>query len=176
LRVPHEQVAGLISAYRRARPLDTQGDIYIQIFGDHRYHRSVTRAAELQISHDGAPVYMYLLKWKSPALNGILRTPHTLCLAFAFGNIDRATGITGTGAERYPLQEEMAGAWLAFASSGNPNHRGLTTWHPYARTARATMVFDTETHLVNDPLQEERVAFESYPRYEPAIGEAEGNW
>lgn len=99
-----------------------------------------------------------------------------MCLAFAFGNIDRATGITGTGAERYPLQEEMAGAWLAFASSGNPNHRGLTTWHHYARTARATMVFDTETHLVNDPLQEERVAFESYPRYEPAIGEAEGNW
>jgi len=47
-------------------------------------------------------------------LDGLLRTPHTLCIAFAFANVDVPGGIVGAGADRYSLQEEMVGAWLAF--------------------------------------------------------------
>jgi para-nitrobenzyl esterase len=176
LGVSQSDAASLIAVYRNGRPQDTPGDIFTQIFGDHRYRRSVTRAAELQIAHGGAPVYVYLLRWKSPVLDGLLRTPHTLCIAFAFGNVDLATGITGTGPDRYPLQEEMAQAWVAFARTGNPNHAGLPTWRPYSPAGRSTLVFDRKTRLVNDPLREERIAFEPYPRYVPAKGEGERTW
>jgi para-nitrobenzyl esterase len=98
-------------------------------------------------------------------LNGLLRTPHTLCIPFAFGNVDIASGITGTGADRYPLQDEMSGAWVAFAKSGNPNHSGLPSWQPYSASERPTMVFDRQTQLVKDPAREERIAFAAYPRY-----------
>ena len=144
LGVPEQEAAKLIDVYRSGRPEDTPGDTYTQIFGDHRYRRNVTHAAELQVAHGGAPVYLYLLKWKTPVLNGLLRTPHTLCIAFTFANVDVATGITGTGTERYPLQDEMAGAWVSFAKAGNPNHPQLPTWHPYSVTERATMIFDRE--------------------------------
>ncbi|HSV79483.1 MAG TPA: carboxylesterase family protein, partial [Ramlibacter sp.] len=151
LGVPEDQAASLMAVYRDGRPQDTPGDLHAQIVGDHRYRRSVTRAAELQAGNSGgAPVYLYLLNWKSPVLAGLLRTPHTLCIAFAFGNVDLATGITGTGADRYRLQDEMAGAWVAFARSGDPNHAGLPAWRPYATTDRASLVFDRETRLVND--------------------------
>ena len=171
LGVAEDEAAKLIEVYRSGRPQDTAGDIYAQIFGDHRYRRSVTRAAELQVTHGGAPVYMYLLRWKTPVLDGLLRTPHTLCIAFAFANVDLATGITGTGADRYVLQEQMSQAWIAFARTGKPNHNGLPTWPAYSIKERPTMVFDRQTQLVNDPLREERLAFESYPRYIPAVGE-----
>lgn len=43
-------------------------------------------------------------------LDGPLRAPHLSSIPFAFGNVDLATGITGT--DRNALQEEMAGAWV----------------------------------------------------------------
>jgi para-nitrobenzyl esterase len=171
LGIAQADAGRLIEVYRRGRPAEAPGDIYAQIYGDHRYRRTVTRAAELQCAHGGAPVYMYLLNWKTPVQDGLLRTPHTLCIAFAFANVDLATGITGTGIDRYRLQDEMSQAWLAFARSGNPNHAGLPAWPAYCTSTRPTMVFDRQTRLVEDPLREERIAFDGYPPYVPAIGE-----
>ena len=155
---------------------DAPGDLYAQVLGDHRYRRTVTRAAELQLAHGGAPVYLYQLAWKTPVQDGLLRTPHTLCIPFAFANVDLATGITGTGADRYRLQDEMVGAWLAFARCGNPNHAGLPRWPGYDTVDRPTLVFDRDSRLVNDPLREERLALEPYPRYVPAVGEGRRTW
>ena len=161
----------LTQVYRSQRPKDTPGDIFAIIHGDHMYRRSVTRAAELKSAQGGAPAYLYLVNWKTPVLNGLLRTPHTMCIPFAFANVDIASGITGTGADRYRLQDEMAGAWVAFAKSGNPNHSALPAWQPYNANERPTMVFDRQTQLVRDPAREERMAFSSYPRY---VAEAAG--
>ena len=58
---------------------------------------------------------------------------HTLCLPFVSGNVDLATGITGAGADRYALQEAMAGAWVAFACTGDPNHTALLAWPLYTK-------------------------------------------
>jgi para-nitrobenzyl esterase len=146
--------------------------LYAQILGDHRYRRSVTHAAELQVLGGGVPVFTYLLRWKTPVLEGILRTPHTLCIAFAFGNVDVPDGIVGCGADRHILQEQMAGAWLAFARNGNPNHGGLAAWQPYALKERPTMIFDRLSRQEGDPLREERIALAPFPCYVPAIGEA----
>jgi para-nitrobenzyl esterase len=129
------------------------------------YRRSVTRAAELKSEQGGAPAYLYLFNWKTPVLNGMLRSPHTICIPFAFGNVDIASGITGTGADRYVVQDQVMGAWIAFARNGNPNHSRLPEWKPYTTATRPTMVFNTESRLVDDPAHEERIAFSAYPRY-----------
>lgn len=168
LGVAEPEAAQLIEVYRRCRPTDKPGDLLALIYSDQRYRRSVTRAAQQKVEHGGAPTYLYLFNWKTPVMDGLLRAPHLLCIPFAFGNVDLATEITGTGADRYVLQDEMAGAWVAFAQSGNPNHAGLPTWLPYNLTDRPTMVFDRQTQLINDPAREERIAFEPYPRYAPA--------
>ena len=88
-----------------------------------------------------------------------------MCIPFVFGNVDVAAGLTGTGPERYALQDRMMGAWIAFARTGNPNHGGLPEWKPYNATERPTMIFDNECTVVNDPRREERLAFEPLPEY-----------
>lgn len=172
LGVPEADAASLLDVYRSGRPGDTPGDIMALIYGDHRYRRAVTRAAELRAGRRSAGTYLYLLKWRTPVLNGLLRSPHLLCLPFAFANVDRATGLTGAAQDRYALQEEMSGAWVEFAKTGNPNHPRLPRWAPYSLPERRTMMFGLKTRSVEDPAAAERIALEGCPAYLPA--EAEG--
>jgi para-nitrobenzyl esterase len=159
------EATDLIALYRKTRPGMSPGQIFTRIHSDHMYWRSVTRAAELKSAHGGAPAYVYQMTWKTPVLDGILGTPHTICLPFVFGNVDVAAGLTGNGPERYSLQDRMMGAWIAFARTGNPNHGGLPQWKPYNANERPSMVFDNECKMVNDLRRDERLAFESLPAY-----------
>ena len=43
------------------------------------------------------------------------------------------------------LQDEMTGAWVAFAESGNPNHVGMPVWHETTEDNGACMIFDRVT-------------------------------
>jgi para-nitrobenzyl esterase len=56
---------------------------------------------------------------------------------------------------RSPL---YAAAWVAFARTGNPNHKGLPNWPAFTIDQRATMIFNNECKTVNDPRKEERLA------------------
>ncbi|RPI41246.1 MAG: carboxylesterase/lipase family protein, partial [Betaproteobacteria bacterium] len=165
-----DEAERLLALYGRTRPADSPGDLFALIHSDHQYRRNNTRAAELKAAQGGAPVYMYEFTWRTPVLDGILRTPHTLCIPFAFGNCDIASGITGTGADRYPLQEAVMGAWIAFARDGAPNHAKLPRWQPFRLDQRATMMFDTPCGTVNDPAREERLAMQAQPAYEADAG------
>jgi para-nitrobenzyl esterase len=55
----------------------------------------------------------------------------------------------------------MSATWVAFARSGNPNHKGLPQWQPFSMRDRTTMIFDRECKAVNDPYREERLALEA---------------
>jgi para-nitrobenzyl esterase len=169
--VSRPQAMALLDAYRESRPLDRVGDHFAQIVGDHRYRRNVSAAADRQAAHEGAPVYRYVLSWPSPVHGGLLRAPHTLCIPFTFATVASSAALVGTGAEPLALQEQMAGAWIAFARSGDPNHAALPRWRPYDVRERATMVFHRESRLVADPWRHERLAFESLPNYRPAAYE-----
>ena len=52
----------------------------------------------------------------------------------------------------------MSEAWVAFARTGNPNHRGIPQWAAWDPRRWATMVFDRETAAIDDPWGEERRA------------------
>ena len=88
--------------------------------------------------------------------NGKLRSMHCMELPFVFNHPDKVQFMTGTGPDRKALAEQMSAAWAAFARSGSPNHGGLPNWPAFNPTERATMVFNNESRVVNDPYGEER--------------------
>jgi len=79
---------------------------------------------------------------------------------FVFNNVEPTTEILGDGPERFTLAKSMSGAWAAFARSGDPSHAGIPYWPVYSKEERATMVFNTECRVENDPRQEERKVWE----------------
>ena len=57
----------------------------------------------------------------------------------------------------------MSAAWVAFARTGNPSHKGIPQWKPFNADERPTMVFGSgaEARLINDPGHEERLALKA---------------
>jgi para-nitrobenzyl esterase len=155
-RVDDAEVDKLIALYRKGRPNATQVDLS-QIIASDAFRAGVITEGERK-SAQSAPVYMYYFTWKSPVHDGKLKAFHTLEIPFVLDNVDEAKSMTGSGADRYPLQEKMSGAWAAFARTGNPNHKGLPNWPAFKSDQRATMVFDNQCKVVDDPHGEERLA------------------
>ena len=169
------QAAELMQRFRATRPRGTPSDIMIAIMSEQMYRRNDIIAAERKAAQaasvkGGAPAYMYLFTWKTTAMNGKLKTPHTLCIPFVFGTVDAAAEMLGTGPERHELSDRVMAAWVSFARSGNPNHPGLPQWSPYDAADRATMIFDNQCRLARDPLREDRLAMDDCPLYSADAG------
>ena len=98
-----------------------------------------------------APVYRYVFAWETPVLDGRPRAYHTSEIGFVFDNVDRVAQATGGGREARRLAATMSEAWIAFARTGNPNHRGLRRWPRVTPGAQQTMVFDREPVVRRDP-------------------------
>ena len=64
--------------------------------------------------------------------------------------------MTGSGQERYALEDKISGAWVAFARTGNPSHEGVPNWPAFDTKQRATMILNNECEVINDPNGEER--------------------
>jgi len=156
-RVDDAQAEHLIDLYKKGRPGVSNIDVALILESDTRFRPAVVTEAELK-SAQKAPVYMYYFTWRSPVRDGKLKTFHTLEIPFVTDNVDNAQSMTGTGQDRYALQDKMSAAWAAFARTGNPNHKGLPNWPKFNPTQRATMIFNNECKVVNDPNGEERKA------------------
>jgi para-nitrobenzyl esterase len=155
-RASDADVDKLIGVYRKGRPKATNVDLS-QIVASDNFRAQVVTETERK-SAQKAPVYAYYFTWPSPVHDGKLKAFHTLEIPFVLANVDEAKSMTGTGQDRYALQDKMSGAWAAFARTGNPNHKGLPTWPAFKMDSRSTMVFDNECAVVNDPHGEERLA------------------
>lgn len=149
------QVDKVIAAYKAGRPGVANTDIYLALASDATFRAGVVTEADRKAAQK-APVYQYYFTWHSPVDDGKLRAFHTVEIPFAFDLVDMATSMTGSGPERQPLADKVSGAWVAFARTGDPNHKGLPHWSPYDTTKKATMVLDNECKLVNDPHGEEQ--------------------
>jgi para-nitrobenzyl esterase len=149
--VSDAQVDEVIAAYRKGRPGVANTDLYLALASDATFRAGVLTEADRKAAQGKAAVYQYYFTWKSPVEDGKLRSFHTLEIPFAFDNVDIATSMTGTGPERQALADKVSGAWVAFARSGNPNHKGLPAWEPFDTTRRATMILDNECKVEGDP-------------------------
>ena len=151
----------VIAAYRKDQPNISNIDLALQVASDMFAWNSSLTEAERKAALGKAPAYMYYFTWKSPVRNGKLKAFHTLEIPFIFENVDVGESMTGTGQDRYALEEKMSSAWVAFARTGNPSHRGLPNWPAYNTNQRATMFFDNDCKVVGDPRREARLALNS---------------
>ena len=84
-------------------------------------------------------------------------------LPFVFDNVDKAARMIGNAANLQTLADKISAAWTAFARTGNPYHAGLPHWPAYETNTRATMIFNNECKVVNDPGKDERLALATLP-------------
>ena len=165
LRVDEPTAERIIAVYKKNQPRQSNLDIYLILASDASTRADAITQAERKASLGKAPVYMYLFAWRSPVRDGRLRSMHTMDIPFVFDNVDVAKVELGTGADRYGLADKMSNAWVAFARSGNPNHKGLPNWATFDAERRATMIFNTpESKVANDPSGEERRALAAVTR------------
>lgn len=157
--ITEKQIDDLIENYRLTRPKATTHDLLIAITSD-TIRNGMIRIAERKAADGRAPAYMYRLDWESPAMNGVLKSCHTLELPLVFNNVDPVIGVLGETPERFLLAGYMSAAWASFARSGNPNHSGIPLWPTYSTDKRSTMSFNIECRIINDPCSEERMAWD----------------
>jgi para-nitrobenzyl esterase len=159
----------LIAAYRRTYPLASPGDLFTSIRTDQWMRMHSITIAERKAAQGAAPAFMYLFSWETPILDGQLKSTHSLEVPFVFDNLTISENLTGTAPSRFPLGVTMSEAWLAFARTGEPSAPGLPSWSAYTSEKRATMIFDVECHIENDPGGEQRRAWSGIP----IVGESE---
>jgi para-nitrobenzyl esterase len=146
-----------IQVYQKANPGATSSDIYFLIASDHRYSGPVMKIAERRAALGKGPVYLYYFRWETPVDGGRLKSPHTIEIPFAFDNVQAAKRLTGGGPEAMALADKVSDTWIAFAKTGNPNQPKMPRWSAFNAAERPTMVFNTESRLVNDPIKEQRL-------------------
>jgi para-nitrobenzyl esterase len=137
----------LYDAYRaelgdRAAPRD----VWVAVETDRSFRMPAIDLASAQSRHT-RDVWMYLFTWESPALDGALQSCHALEIPFVWNTLTTpgSAGFAGAGPEAEALAGEMHGAWIAFATSGDPG------WERYEESRRATRIFGPGGGVELDP-------------------------
>jgi len=156
----------VIDAYATAYKGATQSDLLAQIATDYMYRRNTTRVAALQAEQEKAPVYAYVFNWKTPVLSGVLHSPHTLEVPFAFGTTAAAPALVGTGPDLAKLTRDTMARWTSFAHTGVPTAPDGVRWSHYDASKRLTMMLSLENHLTVNPGGEARQALDDLPYFE----------
>ncbi len=136
-----DKADAFVKATKSAYPNDTKPSDLIDI--DTRFRPgAVNQANSKSALSGGAPVFMYLFDWQSPVMDGKYKATHCMEIAFCFNTIERTKNMTGGTKEAQALADKVSQAWINFAKTGNPNHKGLPNWPGYNSQNTATMHFD----------------------------------
>ncbi|MFW9896962.1 MAG: carboxylesterase family protein, partial [Candidatus Thorarchaeota archaeon] len=149
----------LINTYKILRK--NPRDIFDAINTDYMFRIPSIRYAEEQSQHN-PNTYMYIFSWKTPWQGGKYGAMHALELSFVFGILlDRNIGIFPLkNEENQQLSEKMIDTWSSFARIGDPNNNNIPKLPPYNKETRATIIFDKEVVIENDPYGNERKAWD----------------
>jgi len=162
LKVDDREADRMIALYRKNQPGRDNIDLYLRMETDNsRFRTGVDTQAERKAAQRGAPVYVYRFEYYSPVRQGRLKSMHCMEIPFVFDNLEAGKIYTGISPAAQRLADRMSAAWVAFARTGNPNHRGIPQWSAFDATRRSTMVFGDEAKVVNDPGGEERLALKA---------------
>jgi para-nitrobenzyl esterase len=145
----------ILQSFQQKFPKATPYELFSRIGGMTGRQNAVLQA-ERKAAQGAAPAYLYWFQWQTPILDGRPRAYHCAELPFVFYNTDRCATMTGGGPDARELAARMADAWVAFARTGNPNHKGLPKWPEFTAAQCPTMVFDTTCIVANAPDAEHR--------------------
>jgi para-nitrobenzyl esterase len=144
------KAAEILALYRPVAAGRTPYLIQAQVFTDSQTRLRAITQAERKAAQGGAGAWMYVWEWATPGFDGKLGAVHGHDVDASF-NLYR-NGICGAGQKSGRLMcTRLASAWVAFAKTGSPDNEHIPHWPKYDAATRATMVFDTDTRVVNDP-------------------------
>ena len=142
-------------------PTKTPYLIQAQFITDSGARRSAITQGERKAALGGAPAYMYIWEWVSPTFGGKFGAVHGLDVDASFNNY-RNNPCGGGDPEGRRMADMFAATWATFAKTGNPNNDKIPNWPAYDATRRATMIFDSDTRVENDPRGEQRKYFTAH--------------
>ena len=152
------QPASAWAAFRAADPKAKPVDILSRLVST-QFRAAAVVQAQTKAKQGTAPAFLYRFDYNpKTVLDGRVRAFHCAEMAYAFDNVDRCLNATGGTAEARALSARMADAWIAFARTGDPNHKGLPHWPPVSATAIPNMLFDGVCTVREDPDRAERAA------------------
>jgi para-nitrobenzyl esterase len=117
---------------RRWADFRTDADMWLPCLDVAEAHRGTT--------------YVYRFDWPAAPPHQQLRACHAIDLPFTFGTFDVGTwgAFVGAGPGASAVGAALRARWAAFAAGEEP-------WPPYEPSRRATMVFDAESRVEDDP-------------------------
>lgn len=138
-----------LNTYRSWYPGTSAGELFSAIQTDWYWRIPAIRFADAHLKASRASTYMYEFAWPSPQMEGRLGAAHAVEIAFVFDTLGLGTEVLLGPSPPQALANEMHRAWVTFASTGDPN------WPKYDAPRRATMHFDAESRVIDDPLKRE---------------------
>lgn len=102
-----------------------------------------------QSASGGAPVWAYLWTTPSPAYGDRYGATHGIDVSPSMH--DLRFPLLGPDTDYVRLADQLAGAWVSLAATGNPNNPRTPAWPAYDAKARNTMVFGSPSNAVSDP-------------------------
>ena len=164
-----DKAEAIWTMYRKAYPAKSPYLIQAQVFTDAGFRRSAYAQVERKAAAGRAPAYMYLWAWPSPGYNGKFGAVHGTDVSTSFYNVrDNIVGVGST--EGKLMCERLASTWVNFAKTGDPNNDKIPHWPAYDAATRATMIFDANTRVENDPRAEMRNYWSAMPPPRSPIG------
>lgn len=150
------KAAQVLAALRKDFPQDSPTYLATHLTTYGRMFAGSVEIAERKAAQGGAPAFLYLLAWETPV--GPFRSPHTLEIPLVFDTVESSRVLLGPGPEPQLMARQMSAAWVAFAKTGNPNTGAIPAWPAYDAAQRATMIFDIDSRVVDDPYSATRQA------------------
>jgi para-nitrobenzyl esterase len=146
------------AVYQANRPEASAGDVLCALVTDRFFRNPTIAAAEARRAAGGpAPTYLYEFAWRSPVLG--VGAAHAVEIPFVFDNVasSDARALIGTEAPA-DLAAEMHGAWIRFATTGDPGWQAFDASYP-------VMTFGAPggSAVVLDPRGDERTSWPAPP-------------
>jgi para-nitrobenzyl esterase len=151
----------LHARYLAARSDGNAQKAWVDVIGELGFRIPMIKLAEAQHGH--GPLWMYRFDWTTPMLGAA----HAVEMPFTWNVVDSAFAqmVLGPPDSLRPLAETMHGAWAKFIRTGEPTVHGPTVhgptvhgptvhgieWPRYELPRRATMLFDRESRVADDP-------------------------
>ena len=155
----------VVAQYRAHFPAWSPADILYAATTAARSWRGQVIEAEAR-ARAAAPAFVYQVDFTSrtdPRRGAF----HTMDIPLVFGTLDAQGSQTGIGADARAASAAMQDSFVCFAATGDPNHHALPRWPKYDLVRRATMVFDVQPHVEDDPRRWQRELFARVPYVQP---------
>ena len=133
----HADPVAAVQEYRTRLPGAGWGSVRSAILGDALFGIGTQRLADAHAARGSAPTHRYEFDWRSTAIGGLLGAAHTVELPFVFDalgvpSLRGPRGLLGDVDPPARLADEMHGAWVAYARTGDPGWEPSPDVHRFA--------------------------------------------